>query len=176
MSRLMQIPHLRNHYSDLVLLFLKNHADELIADMPILDVGTGHMRNLKLFEMLGFKELYALDIDKTDNPLGVNYKSFIQRDITQGLPFENESFDIVLCNYVLMFIDPENMKFVVDELCRVSKKYILMETCRRKKLNTKTTNYTDYKFEEIVPLIPSDFEIVKVRYYYEKLIVRRRHG
>lgn len=67
----MKVPHLRNHYSDLVFQFVKENTDELFTGMSILDVGTGHMRNLKLFEMLGFKELYGLDLDYTDNPLAV---------------------------------------------------------------------------------------------------------
>ena len=176
MSRLMKVPHLRNHYSDLVFQFVKENTDELFTGMSILDVGTGHMRNLKLFEMLGFKELYALDLDPTDNPLAVKYKSFIQRDILQGLPFKDRAFDIVLCNYVLMFIDPKNMEFVVSELCRVAKDYLLIETSRRKDFNTKTSNYKNYRFEDIVALIPPGFEVVKLRCYYEKLIVRRKHG
>jgi len=41
--------HLRNHYSNYNLLFLKRYFSELnIKDNKILDVGTGHFRNLRL--------------------------------------------------------------------------------------------------------------------------------
>ncbi|MGK0469366.1 MAG: hypothetical protein ACJAX4_004727, partial [Clostridium sp.] len=38
--------HLRNHYSNYNLLFLKRYFNELNIKDKILDVGTGHFRNL----------------------------------------------------------------------------------------------------------------------------------
>ena len=49
-------------------MFIKNYINELTTGMEIVDIGAGHLRNLKLFQKLGFENLYALDKDYTDNP------------------------------------------------------------------------------------------------------------
>ena len=108
--------------------------------------------------------------------MNVKYKTFTQHNIINRLPYKDKSFDIVLCNYVLMFIEPEYMQEVVTDIFRVSRNYVILETARRKDFNTKTTNYTNYSFEEIVRFVPTDFEIIKQRNYREKLIARRLNG
>lgn len=44
-------------------------------------------------------------------------------DINEGLPFKRNSFDVVVCNEVLQYID--NPDFVVSETLRVGKKVII---------------------------------------------------
>lgn len=167
--------HLKNKYSSYVFSFIKKYHKELsIHDDKILDVGCGHARNLKLFEELGFKKLYGFDINKTDNPLHVNFE-WTRGDVQEGLPYQDKSFDIVLCNYVLMFIAPDKLNFVIDELLRVTNKFLIIETYRYLN-NSKNTMYQDYSFQSIVEYIKnkSDFELLQVRNYYEKLLVKRR--
>lgn len=176
MKRQMQINHLRNHYSDYVFMFIKKNIDHLNRSMKILDVGAGHLRNLKLFEELGFKSLYAIDRELTDNPLSVNLKEFVLKDIQLGIPFSDSFFDITLCNYVLMFIEPDCINKVIDELLRVSNNFLIIETNKQKYKKCKTTNFQDYDFMKIVQHIEShhEFELTQVRKYHEKLIVKRK--
>ena len=48
---------LRSGYSSYNLLFLKRYYQELNKDYKVLDVGTGHFRNLRLFSEVGIKKL-----------------------------------------------------------------------------------------------------------------------
>lgn len=175
LKRNMQINHLRNHYSKYVFTFIKKYIDEININMKIGDIGAGHLRNLKLFEELGFKNLYAIDRESTDNPLEVELKKYIKQDIELGIPFPDRYFDITLCNYVLMFINPQSIDQVVDELLRISNKFLIIETNKQKYIKCKTTHFEKYNFMEIANQIESNpnFELLEVRKYYEKIIARR---
>lgn len=174
-KRKMQINHLRNHYSEYVFLFIKKHINEINLDMKICDVGAGHLRNLKLFEELGFNNLYAVDRENTDNPLEVNLKKFILQDIEKKIPLGDKEFDIVLCNFVLMFVNPSKINQVMDDLLRITNKFLIIETNKQKYKKCKTTHFKDYSFKDIVNQIEKnpDFELIQVRKHYEKLIARR---
>ena len=76
LKRNMKVNHLRNHYSDYVFMFIKKYINEIDKSMYIGDIGAGHLRNLKLFEELGFNNLFAMDREATDNPLKVKLKQF----------------------------------------------------------------------------------------------------
>lgn len=175
MKRQMQINHLRNHYSDYVFMFIKNYIDLLNPNMKIGDIGAGHLRNLKLFEELGFSNLYAIDKELTDNPLEVNLIKFIQQDIELGISLPDKFFDITLCNYVLMFINPLKINCVLEELIRVSNDFLIIETNKQKYKKCKTTHFKEYDFMSIAKYIDNhcDFELLQVRKHYEKLIARR---
>lgn len=175
MKRQMQINHLRNHYSDYVFMFIKRYINILNPNMKVGDIGAGHLRNLRLFEELGFSDLYAIDRELTDNPLDVNLTKFIHQDIELGIPISDKFFDITLCNYVLMFIDPTNVKDVVDELLRISNGFLVIETNKQKYKKCKTTHFQEYDFMKIVQYIENhpEFELLQVRKHYEKLIARR---
>lgn len=45
-------------------------------------------------------------------------------DKEENLPFEDKSYDLVFCSEVLEHL--ENIHFIFDELCRLSKKYIII--------------------------------------------------
>lgn len=163
--------HLTNHYSDFVFQFLLNYGKELDPKIKILDVGCGHYRNLKLFQELGFENLFGIDRNASNNPLNVQVE-FIQGDIQEGLPFDDKSFDVVLCNYVLMFIKPSKIDFTLRELTRVCNSYLLVETYPKK---SSGEFYEDYSFKDIATHIKNNknFKVLKKRVYYEKLLARR---
>lgn len=165
--------HLTNGYSDFVFSFLLRNNKDLSLTNKILDVGCGHYRNLKLFEKLGFNNLSGVDRNVSNNPLKTNI-SFIQMDIEKELlPYENKNFKIVLCNYVLMFIKPERLNFVINELLRVCSCYLLIETYPKK---SSGMFYENYDFKNIVKYIKNnnEFEVIQQRNYYEKLLIRRK--
>ena len=82
-----------------------------IFSKKVLDVGCGDCY-LKKF----IKDNYT-GIDKYGNP-------DIKQDISKGLPFDNQSFDTVAGFDVLEHLD--DIHFVFDELCRVSKEYVII--------------------------------------------------
>ncbi|GEM_PF-863953 len=169
--------HLRNHYSNYNLLFLKRYYSELnIKDNKILDVGTGHFRNLKLFHEVGFKDLWGIDKNIPEPLACKDFKAnFCRRDIENGLPYQDKTFDIVLCNYVLMFISPKRLNFVLGELFRVSNGFIIIETFKHQE-KAKTTDVKLYAFKDIISFFENrnDIEILDKKIYYEKLLIRRK--
>lgn len=77
----------------------------------ILDVGCGdcYLKKLVKGDYVG--------IDKYGSP-------DIKQDISNGLPFENQSFDTVLSLDVLEHID--NIHFLFNELCRVADRWVIV--------------------------------------------------
>ncbi|WP_194192673.1 class I SAM-dependent methyltransferase [Clostridium chrysemydis] len=168
--------HLRNGYSDYNLMFLKRYIDTLDSTNTILDVGCGHYRNLYLFYKIGFKNLYGIDkliADPSDKPKRFKV-NFINRDITYGLPYENKQFDVVLCNFVLMFIPLDKLEMVIEDILRVTKGYLIIETQKQFYKGNKS-EIEDYRFGDIKKIIEknTEFEILDFKSYKEKLILRR---
>lgn len=173
--------HLRNGYSDYNLLFLKKYHTELNLNDEILDIGCGHYRNLHLFYKIGFKNLNGIDKylpDPNSNRQDVDFSvNFIQEDIVNGLPYQDKSFNIVLCNFVLMFIEPAAIKYVIDEILRVTQEFCIIET--QKQFNkSKNSEMKDYDFQYIATYIETntEFEVIDKKIYKEKLMLRRVHN
>lgn len=169
--------HLKEGYSDYNLLFLKRYHMDLNLNNKILDVGCGHYRNLYFFYKLGFKNLYGIDMldpKPSAKPKKFNV-NFIKQDINYGLPYEDKSFEIVLCNFVLMFIEPNMLKFVLYELLRVTKVFCVIET-QKQFYEAKNGQIKPYEFKCMVEIIKTsnEFEILDKKNYKEKLIIRRK--
>ncbi|HEY8889177.1 MAG TPA: class I SAM-dependent methyltransferase [Clostridium sp.] len=164
--------HLQNGYSDYNLLFLKKYSCELNKNNKVLDVGAGHFRNLKLFNEVGLKKLYGIDKNIPCCKFNLNVK-FTLKDIENGLPYKNKEMDIVLCNYVLMFISLENIVFVLEELLRVCKNFLIIETYPKYK-KSKKSELKNYNFKSIFEYINSkeNFQVLDLK-SSEKFIVRR---
>jgi SAM-dependent methyltransferase len=88
-----------------------NIFPEIFKEDSVLDVGCGDSYLKK------FISGKYIGIDKYGNP-------DIQSDISNGLPFQDKSFDTVVAFDVLEHID--NIHFLFDELCRVSKKWVII--------------------------------------------------
>lgn len=168
--------HLRNGYSEYNLMFLKRYIDTLNSNNTILDIGCGHYRNLYLFYKIGFRNLYGIDKlipDPSEKPKRFKV-NFINRDITYGLPYECKQFDVVLCNFVLMFIPLDKLKMVLEDILRVTKGYLIIETQKQFYKGNKS-EIEDYRFGDIKKIIEKNtkFEILDLKNYKEKLILRR---
>lgn len=169
--------HLKTGYSNYNLFFLKHYYQELNLNNKILDIGCGHYRNLGLFYKLGFKELYGID-KLLPKPIDLPKRfkvDFTQKDITHGLPYKEKEFDIVLCNYVLMFIPIKTLSYVLRELLRVTKCFCIIET-QKQFYKAKHSQIKDYIFTDIIKFIENnnEFEILDKKIYKEKLILRRK--
>ncbi len=96
--------------------------------MSVLDVGCGHGRHLSLFYNLGFRNLTGVDIVK--RKVSGKY-DYIKKDIRDNFieePLLQEKYDIVLCNFVLMFIEPEQQIKTINELLQLTSRYLMIET------------------------------------------------
>lgn len=168
--------HLKKGYSDYNLLFLKRYNQELNLNNKILDVGCGHYRNLYLFYKVGFKNLYGIDrLTPDPNEKPKRFKvNFTKHDINMDLPYEDKEFDVVLCNFVLMFIPNKNLCNVLQELLRVTKVFCVIET-QKPFYEAKNSQIVPYNFKYIINYIENhgEFEIIDKKMYKEKLMIRR---
>ena len=114
-------------------LLINNFFNSLLAAIKdlkvdsVLDAGCGEGFTLnKLYENKIGKRLEGVDFLKTAVELGK--KTHPHLKLRQGtiyhLPFEDNSFDLVICTEVLEHL--ENPKKGLSELIRVSKKYLLL--------------------------------------------------
>jgi len=81
----------------------------------VLDIGCDE----RYLEKFILKKIKYVGIDKFGNP-----DIYFDLDKKEELPFKNNNFDLVFCADVLEHL--EDIYFVFDELCRVSRKYIIV--------------------------------------------------
>jgi ubiquinone/menaquinone biosynthesis C-methylase UbiE len=97
---------------------------EALADLhftSILEIGCGTGKNTSFLALIG-ESVHAIDfsqgmIEKAKEKVQAENVQFSIMDITQKWNFEDQSFDLILCNLVLEHI--ENLSFVFSEACRV---------------------------------------------------------
>jgi SAM-dependent methyltransferase len=90
-------------------------------DSRVLEVGSGYGRQLENMRQMGFSRLVGMDI----NLAGLHQSTSpgIQGDWT-WLPFKDDSFDVVCTTGTLMHVHPTKLRYVTDELVRVTRKWI----------------------------------------------------
>ena len=106
------------------------------APLKVLDVGGGHGQNIALMKELG----HELQIVGSD-PM---CREVIQKELDNGsvqfevaslidLPFEDNSFDLVICYRILSHM--ASWEKLIEEMVRVSKTAVLVDYPSRKSLN-----------------------------------------
>lgn len=92
----------------------------------ILQVGCNRGFQLQILQKIGFKNLYGIDVNRKSVDLSKEIKGI---DIIEGnafdLPFKNDFFNLVFTDGLLIHINPDEIRFVLSEIYRVSKKYIM---------------------------------------------------
>jgi pseudaminic acid biosynthesis-associated methylase len=94
----------------------------------VLEVGCnrGEQLNLLWLHDNGTKDLYGIDINEyalheaRENNLSLN----VIKGSALDIPFKDNYFDLVYTSGVLIHIHPDNLKQVMSEIYRTSKKYI----------------------------------------------------
>lgn len=98
----------------------------LDRSMSILEVGANLGLQLSMLRHMGFENLLGVDV----NPYAVRHAKSIHpdADIIRGsaldLPFKGSAFDLVYTSGVLIHISPTDIPKAMDEVYRVSKRYI----------------------------------------------------
>lgn len=123
-------PHLKGIRSDYVMNFFKKYYKVFPPDPNVLDLGSGRWRHAKLSRFLGIKNITCIDKSSYQDQPGKVY--FLKHDLEKGIPLRKETFDIILCCYVMMFI--VNRDLLMDEINRVSKPgaFLLIEVNEKK--------------------------------------------
>ena len=104
--------------------FIRDLATSLRVQ-DVLEVGCNSGNDLKLFP----KDFDASGIDPNESAIrkaaqDLSYFKFKVGSITE-LPFEDSTFDFVFTRNVLNYMDNSDMEKSVNEIFRVSRKYIL---------------------------------------------------
>lgn len=110
---------------------------------PILEVGCNIGNQLKIFEDIGFKKLFGIDINiKSLKKAKKNINLNIIESSGFDIPFKDNYFNLVFTNNVLIHIHPKNLDKIFDEIYRVSNKYIFgFEYFNNKLIEIKYRNY-----------------------------------
>lgn len=123
--------------------YLKKTLPNNLNEKIIIDLGCGDGRWSKYLNSLGTKQIYAVDNSEemikkaTQNLRNLKNKKIICADI-QKLPFQNNSIDIGLSTFSLMYF--ENLETVINEIGRVLKSNGLLY------ITTNIINISDTNF------------------------------
>jgi len=110
-----------------------------VSGLKVLDFGCSNWRNSSYLEELGAASV-RVDALASTRPEVVAYPTL--------LPFRDKAFDIVLFTHIFMFLeDKGEWKTAADELMRVSRGFIVVETYAVK--HPQALKYTP---EEVVQL------------------------
>lgn len=161
----LKFPHLIHYYSDFLFKFLKKYHQDLNLNMSILDAGCGHGRNLNLLYNLGFRDLTGIDIIKRKN-----FKKYTYQELDLTKDSIKNKYDIVLCNFVLMFVDPKHQIKVIDKLLNSTNKYLLIET-RQIQGEYSYTCYIQNFYNYIKSV--NDVEILYYNKNKERLLIKK---
>ena len=103
-----------------------NFLKDIPKDAKILEVGTNIGNQIFHLQSQGFTNLYGIEIQ--DRAINYAKHRTDNLNIIKGdaldIPFKDNYFDIVFTHGVLIHISPENIIKVIDEIYRVSNKYI----------------------------------------------------
>ena len=101
-------PYLRDNISLLV------GGRKNLSKIKAIDLGCGNLRNTRFLKMCGLKNITPIDmVDDCAEVL------VLGRD---QLPFRARTINVILCNYVFMFLSPEERVRLCREINRVAAK------------------------------------------------------
>jgi len=142
--------------------------------MKILDVGCGAGHYLRSLRFRLDENINYTGIDATEYYIKLAQKAydenvcFLQGDI-YDLPLEDDSFDVVICNNLILHLPPPPT-IPISELIRVSSKYIIIRTVfGQRNYIIKEIRSSDDEIEGLPlkekNLISSDGKPVKFNYF-----------
>jgi 2-polyprenyl-3-methyl-5-hydroxy-6-metoxy-1,4-benzoquinol methylase len=155
-----------------------------ISGENILDIGSGIGIFNNVFRELGFRNIFALDLDENSLEYNDANKKIIH-NLEKNLPFPNNYFDLCFASEIIEHLD--NRLNLIKEIHRVLKpsKYLFLTTPNRDSLIAKFDkligrfvvddwwnghNYQHkyvYSFNEIIELIKNNgFKIARVGSFY----------
>lgn len=79
----------------------------------VIDIGCGNCRNTRFMRNQGFHEVKPVDMAPPNKCI----TCVLGKD---PLPFRKGYADVILCNYVLMFLDGQECKQIFNEILRVA--------------------------------------------------------
>ena len=100
--------------------------DKMNRNIKILEIGSNIGNQLLLFQKMGYKNLYGIEINKYAVEFSKSRTKNI--NIIQGsafdIPFKDKYFDLVFTSGLLIHIPPPDIEMVMREIHRCAKEYI----------------------------------------------------
>lgn len=104
----------------------KEFIGNLKHSIKILEAGANVGIQLVLLQKMGFKELYGVEINR--EAIEISKSTTKKINIIQGsaldIPFKDNYFDLVFTSGLLIHISPSDIKKVMAEIYRVTKKHV----------------------------------------------------
>lgn len=105
---------------------------DVIGKLPsrsLLEVGCSIGPNLILCNAL-FKGMKLAGIDVSEVSIkhakGLKYSFDLKVASVMDIPFDDDEFDVVLADAVLMYVPPDDIEYAISEMSRVAKKAIVV--------------------------------------------------
>ncbi len=121
--------------------------ENLPKDARILDFGCGSGRTLKMFRSFGYENSIGVDVSPNSMRLCEKGGFKIGKDVfltkDEGTSFKDGIFDLVFADGVLEHFD--DFTPIVKEMCRLSKKYVLITQPNHFSLYGRILRKTDRK-------------------------------
>lgn len=135
-------------------------------DKLVLDLGCGNMRNTDFLRQEGF--LYVMPMDMAPGKDGL--------EIVLGedhLPCSESMADVILTNYIFMFLNPRERKFLCSEINRVAAPHcmLMMELYASKHSFAKTVEETEKMKQQLLRKF-KDWDVI--RSSKERFILRKK--
>ena len=104
----------------------KEFISDMGRDIRILEVGCNIANQLLNLQRMGFTDLWGIEISVYAIDIAKNKTQNINvvKSSALNIPFKDSFFDLVFTSGVLIHINPEDLPKAMDEIYRVSKKYI----------------------------------------------------
>lgn len=142
--------------------WLNKYVDLLKKDDVIVELGCGRAYSSKFLKEKGFKNITACDFSKealdavNSECQGLKLMNF---DMSKGLPFDDNSIDIIIADLCLHYFNNKTTQYIVNEIYRVIKNggYIIGRVNALKE--SEKLNVCSKKIEE--------------NFYYEEPIYKR---
>jgi pseudaminic acid biosynthesis-associated methylase len=100
--------------------------DGVDRDAPVLEVGANIGNQLRALRRTGFRHLFGVEIQRycVEQSKSINPEVDVVEGSAFDIPFKDGFFNIVFTNNVLIHIAPTDLPKVMDEMYRVSHRYI----------------------------------------------------
>jgi ubiquinone/menaquinone biosynthesis C-methylase UbiE len=86
-------------------------------DSRVIDIGCGNGRNLKFMQEIGFKHLIGIDMAVPTLEGICLHKTTLG---VEPLPLSSHTVDVILANYILMFLSEQELSQTLSEITRIA--------------------------------------------------------
>lgn len=148
------------------------------ADAEVLDIGCGMGRLTEELAKMGINSITGLDISEEMIAFAeeicsdCNNTTFAQQDLKDGLPYKDNSFDVVFEWSVLLHIlQDESFTHILQEMGRVSKKYVVLGIDNPDKEERKSYFVRRTRQQHRQPLLDMGYKLISEKSVNDNLLI-----